>query len=1014
MPKIEILSQEERINFDTPPKLTKSERDKLFNLPKEVFLWLNTFESSINKVGFILLLGYCKHTGRFFLPKTFHRADIDDIASRLNLQADSLNFKDYKEKTCWNHKQWILNYLQMMPFDHQAQSLFQQEIMARVARRQSSKQILIEVREFLRSKQIEVPGYNRFTFEITRAFAKFEKDLVLLVKENLQEDQVKLLDQLLKVDTETHSSELTQLKSISHSKRPQAIRKNVVQFRKIQSFYQANEALIKKISIHEQTIKHYGNWVKRASLQQINKLSEFKRYLYLLAFIAYQYYLHQDILADTLLACVKGFENAVAKTQKDLAFENSKVQKHTLQLLAESRISYKALVKKIQTITKSKELSDSEKVEKIHQLIESNATHPSEDDLDSLQQQALDQINTQEEYALLEDRSIKLQNQVSEIMKYLQFNQETLHKDLLAAILDYQAKSGVVGKNTPKAFLTKAEINALMDENGKFRVSLYKVFLFSHVADTLRSGALSLLPSYRYLTVDDYLYPLQAWKDNKQDVIDSAGLGQFQSFSEVMSRLENALDLQYHKTNQRIISGKNTYAKFDQKNRLILRTPKIEKINLPSVSTLLYDKKHTSILKILSDIHRATNYLSCFKHYSVRDQKVLPHNESFYAAIIGLGCNIGISKMANVSKGITEDVLENLVKWHFSLDNIFAANNKILELRQQLSLPTLYKKSSEELHTSSDGRKMGVAVDSLNANHSFKYFGSGIGSCVYSFIDERHFSFYSTMISSSEREAAYVIDGLLHNLSIKSTIHSTDTHGYSEAIFAVTNLLGVFFAPRIKNLKKSTLYGFKSKKVYEQKGYKILPERYIDKELIETHWDSILRLMATIKLKEASASQIFKRLSSYSKQNPLYCAIKEFGRVIKSLFILRYIDELELRQAVEKQLNIIELSNKFSKAIMFGNNQEIQHSSKEEQDLVVGCQRLIQNAITLWNELCLSQKLAATQDDTEKKRILKIIRNGSTMAWQHLNMHGEYDFTQNEDIYDFQFDMEKILAVKVN
>lgn len=76
------------------------------------------------------------------------------------------------------------------------------------------------------------------------------------------------------------------------------------------------------------------------------------------------------------------------------------------------------------------------------------------------------------------------------------------------------------------------------------------------------------------------------------------------------------------------------------------------------------------------------------------------------------------------------------------------------------------------------------------------------------------------------------------------------------------------------------------------------------------------------------------------------------------MFILRYIDDLELPQAVEKQLNRIELSNKFSKAILFGNNQEIQYSSKEKQEMVVGCQRLIQNAIVLWNELYLSQKLA--------------------------------------------------------
>ena len=122
---------------------------------------------------------------------------------------------------------------------------------------------------------------------------------------------------------------------------------------------------------------------------------------------------------------------------------------------------------------------------------------------------------------------------------------------------------------------------------------------------------------------------------------------------------------------------------------------------------------------------------------------------------------------------------------------------------------------------------------------------------------------------------------------------------------------------------------------------------------------------------------------------------------------------MELRQAVEKQLNRIELSNKFSKAILFGNNQEIQYSSKEEQEMVVGCQRLIQNAIVLWNELYLSQKLALLEDGESRKALLTIIRNGSTLIWHYVNLHGEYDFTQDIEEQDMLFDMEKILALKV-
>jgi len=116
-------------------------------------------------------------------------------------------------------------------------------------------------------------------------------------------------------------------------------------------------------------------------------------------------------------------------------------------------------------------------------------------------------------------------------------------------------------------------------------------------------------------------------------------------------------------------------------------------------------------------------------------------------------------------------------------------------LIEQLQLPNIFKRDQMLTHTSSDGQKFNISVESLNANYSYKYFGKAKGVSVYSFIDECHRLFYSTVINSSEREAAYVIDGLLHNDVVQSDIHSTDTHGYSEIIFTVTHLLGISFAP---------------------------------------------------------------------------------------------------------------------------------------------------------------------------------------------------------------------------
>jgi TnpA family transposase len=146
----------------------------------------------------------------------------------------------------------------------------------------------------------------------------------------------------------------------------------------------------------------------------------------------------------------------------------------------------------------------------------------------------------------------------------------------------------------------------------------------------------------------------------------------------------------------------------------------------------------------------------------------------------------------------------------------------------RMQLPNRYRRSQEVLHTSSDGQKFEVKVESLNANHSFKYFGKGKGVSVYSFIDERHLLFHSTVISAAERESAYVIDGLMHNDVVKSDVHSTDTHGYSEMIFGTMHLLGFSYAPRIKNLKRQRLYTFKSRRVWDRAQVKVAPSGYIN------------------------------------------------------------------------------------------------------------------------------------------------------------------------------------------
>jgi primosomal protein N'' len=141
--------------------------------------------------------------------------------------------------------------------------------------------------------------------------------------------------------------------------------------------------------------------------------------------------------------------------------------------------------------------------------------------------------------------------------------------------------------------------------------------------------------------------------------------------------------------------------------------------------------------------------------------------------------------------------------------------------------------------------------------------------------------------------------------------------------------------------------------------------------------------------------------------------LKQFGRIIKTLFLLKYIDDVELRQMIEKMLNKLESSNKFNKAVFHGNNQEFQFSTKEEQLIADGCRRLIENSIICWNYLYLSKLISEAEANDQKSNLINAIKNGSVVAWRHINLQGEYDFSEEKLKDSIEFSLPELLELEV-
>lgn len=999
MPRMNILSKSEQEKFNTPPIFTGYERKQFFTLTKPLEEVAETLRTSSTRIGFVLSCGYFKAAKKFFRPKDFQRNDIGYVARSLSLASEQFVPEHYVQSTRQWHQDIILEFYGYRRFDKNALKILEQEILFMIRSQLKPKLIFWCCIDILIRERIQIPPYFQLSELILNAVNQRKKELIAVIRCQLSVETKSLLDGLFTQEKEIPYTryKLTLLKKLSQSKKPTQIKERASDLLYVSELYNNLKPLISILGLKYEGIRYFANSVIKSDIFQLNQRREEDRYIHVVAFIAHQYYRLQDNLVDTLLTAVKSFENGAKRDHKEWCYGQRKNQHQFFKILTSS-VDKKVFgfVRQVRDIIDNND-TDAGKLALIRNLLEINHTGFSnvEREWNDFKSGLDSGTDDPRYYDILEERSLRLQNRVGPILKALDFQYEAGAHFITDAIEHFRKNNGVIRNNAPVSFLEDAEQKAVAD-NGIFRPSLYKVLLFMHVADAIKSGQINLEYSYKYRSLDEYLIAKNRWDAEKKDLLHRAELEDFEYCKPVLKQLEHALSMQYKNTNDHIQNNDNSYFKVRTNDNFTIATPKQEDEATDLLKTYFPDRHFVPLPEILSTVNAYTAFLREFQHWQQRYTKGRTDDKILYAGIIGLGCAIGIPKMSRISKLINESALQHAVNWYFSLENIRSANDCIVRCMDRMELPNIYRKNQNTLHTASDGQKFEVKTDSLNANYSFKYFGKGQGVTANTFIDERNLLWHSLVFSASERESAYVIDGLMHNDVIKSDIHSTDTHGYSEAIFATTHLLGFSYAPRIKNLKKQTLYIYRSGKYNHQTAWAVQPTKYVNEALIEECWDDILRLVTTIKLKESSASDIFRRLNSYSKQHKLYQALKSYGQIIKSNFILRYIDDVELRQAIEKQLNKVELANRFTRAIAVGNPREFTQGDKEEQEIAESCNRLIKNAIICWNYLYLSQKLEGIDTTEQQDKLLLAISSHSPMSWAHTNLLGEYDFSDEK------------------
>ncbi|QBY56181.1 Tn3 family transposase [Cupriavidus oxalaticus] len=390
-----------------------------------------------------------------------------------------------------------------------------------------------------------------------------------------------------------------------------------------------------------------------------------------------------------------------------------------------------------------------------------------------------------------------------------------------------------------------------------------------------------------------------------------------------------------------------------------------------------------SILDVLTETEQWLNLHRLFGPLSGFDAKIDDPRKRVICTLFCYGCNLGPSQTARSVKGLSRKQIAWLNLHHVTEERLDKAIVKVINAYNQFALPKYWGSGKR---ASADGTKWTLYEQNLLSEYHIRY--GGYGGIGYYHVSDMYIALFSNFIPCGVHEAVYILDGLIRNGSEiqPDTIHG-DTQAQSGPVFGLSYLLGINLMPRMRNIKDLVLYKADRRRRYDH--IERLCRRSIDWDLIQRHYPDMMRVAVSIKAGKMTPSTILRRLGSESTKNKLYFAFRELGRVIRTLFLLKYLSDPELRRTIHAATNKSEQFNDFAQWLMFGGDGVIAENLRHEQRKVIKYNQLVANMVILHNVQWMSRKLKDLQERGHPVNA-DVLKALSPYRREHINRFGDY------------------------
>ncbi len=985
----ELLSPAQRLQFtEIPNSITAREIASYYTFSNEDLKIIKEHRRPHNRLGFGVQLCYLRFPGRVWnLEEIVPVAVLDYIATQLKLDPTILDTYSQRDSTRREHLVEIQSKFGFQSFTMSSYKQLSKWLLHQAIPSDKGMVLIGALIDEMRLRQIIIPALStveRLAWEVRHHAQKL---VCIELTKNLTSFQKIALDKLLIVEPDKKLTDLIWLRQPPG----QANSCNFLKIAEKLDFIRRlnlDSSCLKQV--HQNRLLQFTKTGAKSTPSHLARLDELRRYATLVAFLIewstslvdYAIGMHDKMIGRLFN---KSQHQHSDSFQSDGKAINEKVRlyaavgKALIEAKDASKDAYQAIESVLDWADFINSVAEAEKL----------ARPASFDYLE-----------------LLDCRYTQLRRYTPKLLEVFEFKATPASQAVIEALTIIKELNESGRRNVPETAPTsfvKSRWSKHVIKGGIIDRHYYEMCALAELRSGLRSGDIWVVGSRQFQDFEDYLLPDSSWQLMRStQTIPVAILTDFKTYIE-----QRTLELSAQLVVVSTLMAENKLVDVRMEKEQLVVTPLTSAV--PKEVEGFSRKVHSLLPKIkltdlLVEVDAWTEFTKHFTHIhsgeQVTDKVVL------LSALLADGINLGLTRMADAIPGMSFERLAWVSDWYIRDETYSKAMAEIVNFHTKVPFAAYW---GDGTTSSSDGQRFKAAGHrSLNEEINAKY-GKDRSVLFYTHISDQYTPFHIKVINATMRDASHVLDGLLyHESDLQITEHYTDTSGYTEHVFAMCHLLGFRFAPRMRDLPDKKMFTLGA--IPADSPIAPLLGDKINLKLIEENWDAILRLASSIRTGTVTASLMLQKLANYPRQNRLALALRELGRIERTLFTLEWLQSPELRRRVTVGLNKGEAKHTLKRAVFFNRLGEVRDRSYEDQFYRASGLNLVIAAIVLWNTVYLEKAVEHLREQGMEIPE-EYLQHLSPLGWEHINLTGDYVWNLKQAT---SFDKLRPLRVKLS